>query len=605
MLHVTDIALKDVNSGTETPQQDLMEALRESEERFRSAFEHAAIGMALVGLDGRWLQVNRSLCEILGYSEAEMLATDFQAITHPQDLHLDMEYVRRLVVGEIRTYQMTKRYFHRDGRIVWVQLSVSLVRGKGREPLYFISQINDVSERKATEDALLQSEAKFRQLIDQAADGVFVHDRRGRILDANPVGCQSLGYTREELVALNVIDFEVGTSPEQLLSAWGGLVVGQPLTLRGTHRRKNGSTFPVEVRAGLVETGGAQLVLALVRDVSERVRNEAIERGRREALEQIAKGSAFEDGAHRLAELIEQQMPGTVAAFLTLRDGNIALTGPTLPPGLRDTIGKRPLTATSELCDNIARDRSPVCHDFRQSGVWADLRSAAAAGGLRGCWAFPIDASDATPLGVLAIFTRAAREPLDWERALCFAVTNLAALAVERRQLADNLARRAYYDPLTGLCNRAMFNEKLVQAMDSAERGAGGALLLLDLDRFKEVNDRLGHDAGDELLQQFAQRLRQVFGEQDTFARLGGDEFAVLLPGAAHRPDAAAVAGQIVAALEHPFQLNDEAVCIASSIGGAVFPLDAENPQALLKAADNRLYRVKQAGRNGFDVGAP
>ena len=131
-------------------------ALRESEERFRSVFESPAIGIALVGLDGAWLQVNAAICALVGRSERELLATTFQALTHPDDLTVDLEHVRRLLAGEIATYQMEKRYIHRDGRAIWAQLNVSLVRDPDGAPLYFVSQVHDISTRKAIEDELAQ-----------------------------------------------------------------------------------------------------------------------------------------------------------------------------------------------------------------------------------------------------------------------------------------------------------------------------------------------------------------------------------------------------------------------------------------------------------------
>ena len=123
-----------------------MEALRQTEERFRSAFDHAAIGMALVAPDGRWLQVNGSLCAIVGYSPQELLATTFQAITHPDDLDADLVQTRQLLLGEIPYYHLEKRYFHKDGHVVWILLSVSLVRDANSQPLHFIAQIQDVTE---------------------------------------------------------------------------------------------------------------------------------------------------------------------------------------------------------------------------------------------------------------------------------------------------------------------------------------------------------------------------------------------------------------------------------------------------------------------------
>ena len=128
-----------------TEQKKAAEALRLSEERFRGAFDAAAIGMALVAPDGRWLQVNASLCQIAGYSEDELLGMTWKEITHPDDLSADLEQSRRLLAGEIPSYQMEKRYIHKDGHIVWIVLSRSLVRDAGGEPLHFVAQIEDIT----------------------------------------------------------------------------------------------------------------------------------------------------------------------------------------------------------------------------------------------------------------------------------------------------------------------------------------------------------------------------------------------------------------------------------------------------------------------------
>ena len=166
-------ALRDVSGkmkGVEGAVVDITERkrtereLREAEERFRRAFGDAPIGMALVGLGGEWLQVNRSLCGMLGYSEDELLGRTFQDITHPEDLEADLEQVRRLIEGEGSSFQVEKRYLHGDGHAVWAMLSVSLVTGSGGEPLYFVSQVEDITERKRTEIAMREA----REAAEQA-----------------------------------------------------------------------------------------------------------------------------------------------------------------------------------------------------------------------------------------------------------------------------------------------------------------------------------------------------------------------------------------------------------------------------------------------------
>jgi diguanylate cyclase (GGDEF)-like protein/PAS domain S-box-containing protein len=137
------------------------QALAEAEDRFRSAFDNAPIGMALVAPDGRFIKVNRSLCELTGYSETDLLVRTFQAITHPEDLDADLALVQDVLADRRRSYQMEKRYHHADGHIIWVTLSVSLVRDAGGEPLYFISQIEDISNRKQREQALEHQAARL------------------------------------------------------------------------------------------------------------------------------------------------------------------------------------------------------------------------------------------------------------------------------------------------------------------------------------------------------------------------------------------------------------------------------------------------------------
>lgn len=168
-------------------------SLQESREGFRQAFDNAAIGMALVGLDGAWLRVNPSICCIVGYSESELRAKTFQDITHPDDLKSDLEHVQKMLNNEISFYNMEKRYFHKDGHIVWVFLSVSLVRDPDGAPLYFISQIQDITERRRAELALRESERRLFQYLEAMPVGVFVLDKSGSPYFANDKAKQLLG----------------------------------------------------------------------------------------------------------------------------------------------------------------------------------------------------------------------------------------------------------------------------------------------------------------------------------------------------------------------------------------------------------------------------
>ena len=183
------------------------EALRESEDRFRSAFEHAATGMALVGLDGRLLQVNQVCCEQLGYSEEELTSTTREAVTHPDDVETDRDYVRRVLAGEIDYYQLEKRYVHKDGHVLWGHMTSSLLRDADDRPLYFISQIQDITERKRTEEALRESEKKYRDLVENINEVIYQTDASGRIAYVSPVIEGISGYSTSEVVGRPFAEF--------------------------------------------------------------------------------------------------------------------------------------------------------------------------------------------------------------------------------------------------------------------------------------------------------------------------------------------------------------------------------------------------------------
>lgn len=181
VLNSTPDANADNLAAEKLKQQNLR--LQESEERFRATFEQAAVGIAHVGTGGQWLRVNQRLCDIVGYSEQELRAQTFQDITHPDDLDLDLAYVQQMLDGQRARYAMEKRYIRKDGSCVWANLTVSLVRSPTGDPKYFISMVEDISDRKQVEDELKASEQKIRQL-NQELEGR-VRQRTAQLEAAN------------------------------------------------------------------------------------------------------------------------------------------------------------------------------------------------------------------------------------------------------------------------------------------------------------------------------------------------------------------------------------------------------------------------------------
>jgi diguanylate cyclase (GGDEF)-like protein/PAS domain S-box-containing protein len=248
-------------------------ALRESEQRFRGSFERAATGMALVGTEGRFLRVNRSLCEILGYTERELLGKTFQEITHPDDVEVDVEHLRQLLAGEIRTYQTEKRYLHQDGHVVWALLSVSVVHDEEDEPLYFISQIQDVSERKKVEKVIIESEERFRSLVQYSSDIITILDADGTVHYVSPAVQRVTGYRPEEKVGTNAFGSVHPDDREQALNTFAEVLkrpgLHPPLEFRVPH--KDGSWRYLEhVVNNLLDDPAVSGVVINSWDVTER-----------------------------------------------------------------------------------------------------------------------------------------------------------------------------------------------------------------------------------------------------------------------------------------------------------------------------------------------
>ena len=180
--------------------------LQESETQFRATFEQAAVGIAQVGLDGRWLKINQKLCDIVGYSAQELHQLTFQDITHPDDLEIDLDYVRQMLADEIQTYSMEKRYIRKDRSSVWINLTVSLVRDSAGRTKYFISIIEDIDDRKLLQRALSESEEEYRTLFKTMAQGVIYYNGQGEIVSANPAAEHILGMTLDQMQGRTTVD---------------------------------------------------------------------------------------------------------------------------------------------------------------------------------------------------------------------------------------------------------------------------------------------------------------------------------------------------------------------------------------------------------------
>lgn len=552
--------------------------LADAEARFSLAFEHAPIGKALVAADGRFLKVNRALCRIVGHAEEALLGLTFQDITDPEDLHLDLDHLRRTLSGEIDGYTMEKRYVRADGRRVACQLDVAMVRSDDGTPQYLVSQVQDISERRAVEAALEEVRAAQRACLDALEQGVVMADLEGTIQLSNPAAWRILGddpATFSERVRTgtwDTYDEDGRLLPHEERPIIHTALTGEPVTDRVMYIVRDGERVALRLAAEPVlgEDGAIASIVIAFTDISH---ERALAEAQRVADEEVRASKALlEAFLERSADLI----------CVHDEEGVVRYASPTA-----EAVLGHPLGAGEQMhWHRIHPDDGEAT-----AGAFADLVAA--------------------PGSTVRVEARY-RGDDGWRHLEIVATNRLDDPAVggivgnvrditERAEAAAQLAWQAFHDQLTGLPNRALLMDRIGQALErSRRRGERVALLFVDLDRFKHVNDERGHEAGDHLLVEVASRLRRTVRAGDTVARLGGDEFVVVAEGG-DDTDIATLADRIRAALEVPVAFHDgSSLPLSASIGMAH---DAGHPpERLLRDADAALYRAKEKGRNRVEV---
>jgi diguanylate cyclase (GGDEF)-like protein len=292
--------------------------------------------------------------------------------------------------------------------------------------------------------------------------------------------------------------------------------------------------------------------------------------------------------------MAERQVPGVRASILLLQEGSLRNVAPNLPGDFAEAIRPRLLSLAAALCVRADSQGRYACCDITSDPEWANYRETALAHGIRGCWAAPVRSSEGDFLGMVVLYLRQPALPGAWGERLLDQAGKLATVAIEHRELAQQLNHRAFHDPLTGLPNRRLFEERLEHAMARARRNKTFVTLLaVDLDRFKAINDSLGHEAGDELLQQFSDRMRSALRETDTVARVESDEFMIVLPDLNDPAAATVVAKKLVETMRAPFQVAGRDLRLTASFGACVYPVDAQDVFTLQHGANAALYRAK------------
>jgi diguanylate cyclase (GGDEF)-like protein/PAS domain S-box-containing protein len=475
-----------------------------------------------------------------------------------------------LIEHPSQVYTLQYRFRHKDGSWRWLESTFSnLLSEPGVEA--FVINFRDITEQRQIVQAVQESEEKYRQLFDLGADAIFLIDNEsGLIQDANDVAANLYGYRREEFLQLRNVDLSV--EPDQTRKATLTGVAHIPIRF---HRKKDGTIFPVEINASHISYRGRPAHIAAIRDISERIQAE----------------QALIDSEVKFRSLVEQSPDGIIIVdeqgfVVEWNYGQEQISGLKRSEVLGQPIWE---VQFKIMVDEL---KTP---DFMKRLKDQTLGALKAGRGMR--LNQPRETifqqSDGTRRNVEVVM-------YTYKTDKGYRVGSITRDISERKQVENRLEYLAMHDGLTGLPNRQLFNDRLTQALERARRESPGklAVMLLDLDSFKDINDTYGHACGDQLLCLVAQRLQNCLRRSDTAARMGGDEFTIIAEDVVSLEHCERVAKKVLAALFEPMEIDGNHFQITASLGISLYPSDSDNATTLLRYADIAMYRAKTTGNS-------
>lgn len=568
--------------------------LAESERTYQEFFERSPnIKLVVDPADGRIVNTNQAARAYYGYTVEE-----FQQL-HISDINtLSAQEVAEEMQRATREERNAFLFRHRlkNGEVRDVEVRTIPIIHAGKPLLHSI--VHDISRQKAAEHTLRLTQFS----VEQAGLAVLWVDQAGIIRYANAYAGELANCTHAQLLNRPIWEFNLGSSEARWPELWAMVKKAGAKSMRSLARRLPDGSVPVEVRASHLLFEGEEFMVTYSLDISEQVQAEGMLAMQHAALEALAAGHSLQHLLHLITKRVEELAPDTLCSILLL-DGEQLKTGaaPSLPAAYSEAIHGVHIGPNVGSCGTAAYfDRSVEVSDIASDPLWADYKDLALQHGLHACWSTPIHASDGRVLGTFALYFREKRSPNAFHRKIVAACSHLAGIAIEHRAAEARVHTLAFYDVLTGLPNRSLFADRVELALARAQREASQvALMFIDLDRFKTINDSLGHATGDRLLKTVAKRLEGLVRESDTVCRLGGDEFVLLLPDC-DMNGAALLAEKLIAAAGERVEIDGLVLSPSASMGISLYPSDGEDYDALLKHADTAMYRAKEGGRNTY-----
>ncbi len=542
----------------------LLDILRQRDILLGQVLDNSSVAIFLVDMTGRITRANQRMAEMFGTALVQLIGSEYVNLIHPSEREIGRELMLKLFASAVPSTDVERLYQRPDGTQFWGHLTGRrFFDGKGNN-LGIVAVLEDISERKLAHVRILESEERFRTLIEESPSAIVVH-REGKLLYVNPAAVELLGARRaQELIGKEMLSFihpdyhEMAQARMQILRD-----TGQPVPPREQKLVKlDGTVFDAEIQSRSIVYDGQSAIRTAFHDISER----------KVAFDKLQLAASVFTHAREGITITDAN-----ANIIDVNDAFSRITGFSRD----EVLGQNPRLLSSgrqssEFYANMWHDLLEEDHWYGE--IWNRRKS-----------------GEVYPQ-MITIST--VRDDADQVRHYVALFTDISSLKAHQHELEHI----AHFDALTNLPNRVLLADRLQQGMMQAQRrGQMLALAYLDLDGFKLINDRHGHEAGDLLLTTLATRMKQALREGDTLARIGGDEFVAVLLDLSDKQDSLPMLRRLLAAAAEPVQLGELVLQVSASAGVTFYP-QAEEIEAdqLLRQADQAMYQAKQAGKHRY-----